>query len=271
MFERFTDRARRVVVLAQNAARDMGHAQIKPEHLLVALWEGEGLATDAMAQAGVDGAALRERVAALYASTPAAKEVDKVPFDTESKKCLEQSLRAALALGHNYIGTEHLFFGVERHAGPGEGSLDDLLGVPTDEIHRRLTDTLGSLSSGAPMRSPALKAALDRARSRANKTPMTTGHALAGMLADPDSQVSRAFSEIGVDRQRIEAALDSVNLAETSDAGPSPKSVAVTAGDTTTVIADPELAAALGQLGTEQLRAILKDAIDRLDAGEPPE
>lgn len=266
MFERFTPRARRVIVLAQDAAREMGHAQIKPEHLLVGLQQGEGMAASAMTQAGVDGPGLRQRVGALYESTASAKKIKRVPFSVEAKKCLEQSLRAALALGHNYIGTEHLFFGVQRNAETGDESLDGLLGVSAAEIHSRLTEMLGAL--GPAMRSPGLQAALDRARERAGQSPMTTGHVLAGMLADPDSQVSHAFGGIGIDPQRLQAALDAVNVADTSDASPAPQSIAVTIGETTTVIADPDIATALQQLSAEQLRDIIKKAIDRPDPGQ---
>ena len=121
----------------------MGHAQIKPEHLLVGLQQGEGMAANAMAQAGVDGAALRGARRRPVREQPSAKKIDKVPFSVEGKKCLEQSLRAALALGHNYIGTEHLFFGVQRQAETNGGSLDELLGASAAEIHRRLTEMLG--------------------------------------------------------------------------------------------------------------------------------
>ena len=170
MFERFTPHARRVIVLAQDAARDMGHAQIKPGHLLVGLQQGEGLAAKAMARAGVDGSSLRRRVAALYPSKPAARKINKVPFSIDGKKALEQSLRAALALGHNYIGTEHLFFGVERLVEHNEEALDETLGASTAEIHLRLTEMLGGVTSGPAMRSPALLAALDRALDRRRPT-----------------------------------------------------------------------------------------------------
>src|SRR4029077_2797698 len=137
MFERFTPRARRVIVLAQDAARDMGHAQIKPEHLLVGLQQGEGMAASAMAHLGVEGPTLRQRVADLYPSNPGAKKINKVPFSTEGKECLEQSLRAALALGHSYIGTEHLFFGVQRQGESNARRRDELLGFSAAEIQRR--------------------------------------------------------------------------------------------------------------------------------------
>ncbi len=144
MFERFTPRARRAIVLAQDAARDMGHPQIKPEHLLVGLREGEGMASAAMSQVGVDGPALRLRVADASQAKPGATKLGKVPFSPEAKKALELSLRAALALGHNYIGTEHLFLGVQSGAESRGQSLDDLLAVNTGDVQTRLMEMLGA-------------------------------------------------------------------------------------------------------------------------------
>jgi ATP-dependent Clp protease ATP-binding subunit ClpA len=261
MFERFTDRARRAIVLAQDAAREMGHNQINPEHLLVGLQQGEGLAANAMAEAGIDATVLRQRVATLYKNNPSAKKIDKVPFSSESKKCLEQSLRAALGLGHNYIGTEHIFFGVQRQAETSGRDLDELLGVSASEIHRRLTEMLGEASFAQPMRSPALEFALARARTEAGQSRMTTGHVLAGMLADPDNQVSHAFSALAIDPPGILDAVLAVNLDETSDASPRPQSVSITIGEATTVVSDPGVAALLGDLTAEQLVEAIKNAI----------
>lgn len=268
MFERFTPRARRVIVLAQDAAREMGHPEIKPEHLVLGLAQGDGLAANAMSEAGVDLPALRQRVGALYKTKPSAKKINKVPFSTAAKKCLEQSLRAALALGHNYIGTEHLFFGVQRQAESADQPLDDVLGVSASDIHRRLTDLLSSLGSAGPMRSPALRAALERARSQAGESPATTGHVLAGMLADLNSQVARALTGMGIDAQQVQTALDAVDLAETSDHDPTPQRITLTIGDNTTVIDDPQIATALKQLNTEQLRDVIKRAIEPPASGQ---
>ncbi len=223
MFERFTDRARRAIVYAQDAARDMGHSQISPEHMLVGLQQGEGLAAKAMAQAGVDGTELRQRVATLYKSNASAKMIDKVPFSREAKKCLEQALRSALGLGHNYIGTEHIFFGVQREAEASNRALDELLGVSTADIDRRLTEMLGDASFGRALHSPALASALARARTEAGQSPITTAQVLGAVLADPDSQVSRAFNTLSIDSQAVLDALEAVNVDETSDASPSPK------------------------------------------------
>jgi len=267
MFERFTDRARRVIVLAQDAAREMGHSQIKPEHLVVGLREGDGMAANAMIQAGVDGDRLRHLVAALYESRPSAKKIDKVPFSVESKRCLEQSLRAALTLGHNYIGTEHIFFGIQRQAETSDGDLDELLGVRAAQIHDHLIEMLGGATSRPAQHSPALESALAHARAIAGRSPMTTGHVLGGMLADPDSQVSRALNELAIDPQRVQAAVNGVSLDETSDASPAPQVVAITIGEATTVISDPDVAIALRDLSAEQLREVMKNALGHRDTG----
>lgn len=97
---------------------------------------------------------------------------------------------------------------------------------------------------------------------------MTTGHVLDGMLSDLESQVSRAFSELDIDPQRMRAALDAVNLAETSDADPAPQRTTITIGERTVVIPDPEVASALRGLSAEQVRDVIKRAIDRPDPGQ---
>jgi len=267
MFERFTDRARRVIVLAQDAAREMGHTQIKPEHLLLGLQQGQGMAAEAMTEAGVDGAALRERVSALYESQPSATKVDKVPFSVEGKKVLELSLREALQLGHSYIGTEHMFFGVQRHTLARGGSLDEVLGVSASAISSRLTEMLGGVRSDAATLSPALGSALERARARSGQSPVTTGHVLHEMLADAHSQVAHAVADLGLDRHQVQAALDAVSLATTSDASPIPQSITITIGESTTVIPDPDVAAALHELNAEQLRDVIKRVIDHPEPG----
>ena len=112
MFERFTDRARRVVVLAQNEARDLGHNYIGTEHILLALIdEGQGVAAKALEAMGIDQDAARQRVVELTGRGQGASE-GHIPFTPRAKKVLELSLREALQLGHHYIGTEHILLGV---------------------------------------------------------------------------------------------------------------------------------------------------------------
>ena len=118
MFERFTDRARRVVVLAQEEARLLNHCYIGTEHILLGLiHEGEGVAAKALESLGISLEAVRSQVEEIIGqggSSPSGH----IPFTPRAKKVLELSLREALQLGHNYIGTEHILLGLIRE---GEG------------------------------------------------------------------------------------------------------------------------------------------------------
>src|SRR5205809_3114408 len=118
MFERFTDRARRVVVLAQEEARMLNHNYIGTEHILLGLiHEGEGVAAKALESLGISLEAVRSLVVEIIGQGQAAP-TGHIPFTPRAKKVLELSLREALQLGHNYIGTEHILLGLIRE---GEG------------------------------------------------------------------------------------------------------------------------------------------------------
>src|ERR1700742_3629238 len=118
VFERFTDRARRVLVLAQEEARLLNHSFIGTEHILLGLiHEGEGLAAKALESLGVSLEAVREKVEETIGPA-ASSTTGSPPFTPRAKKVLELSLREALQLGHNYIGTEHMLLGLVRE---GEG------------------------------------------------------------------------------------------------------------------------------------------------------
>ncbi|MEW2352879.1 ATP-dependent Clp protease ATP-binding subunit [Spirillospora sp. NPDC029432] len=118
MFERFTDRARRVVVLAQEEARMLNHNYIGTEHILLGLiHEGEGVAAKALESLGVSLEAVRRQVEEIIGQGQQAPS-GHIPFTPRAKKVLELSLREALQLGHNYIGTEHILLGLIRE---GEG------------------------------------------------------------------------------------------------------------------------------------------------------
>jgi ATP-dependent Clp protease ATP-binding subunit ClpA len=112
VFERFTERARQVVVLSQEESRTLGHNHIGTEHLLLGLLrEQQGLAAQALESLGVTLEQARAHVMGLL---PAGEEVlsGQIPFTPRAKKVLELALREALSLGHNYIGTEHLLLGL---------------------------------------------------------------------------------------------------------------------------------------------------------------
>jgi len=118
LFERFTDRARRVVVLAQEEARLLNHNYIGTEHILLGLiHEGEGVAARALESMGISLESVRSQVVEIIGQGSQAPS-GHIPFTPRAKKVLELSLREALQLGHNYIGTEHILLGLIRE---GEG------------------------------------------------------------------------------------------------------------------------------------------------------
>ena len=124
MFERFTDRARRVVVLAQDEARSLEHNYIGTEHILLGLIrEGEGVAAKALEMANISLEGVRDQVIEIIGKGENNSK-DHIPFTPRAKKVLELSMREALQLGHNYIGTEHILLGLIRE---GEGVANQVL------------------------------------------------------------------------------------------------------------------------------------------------
>ena len=144
MFERFTDRARRVVVLAQEEARMLNHNYIGTEHILLGLiHEGEGVASKALEQLGISLENVREQVQEIIGQGQQAP-TGHIPFTPRAKKVLELSLREALQLGHNYIGTEHILLGLIRE---GEGVAAQVL-VKLGADLARVRQTVIQLISG---------------------------------------------------------------------------------------------------------------------------
>jgi ATP-dependent Clp protease ATP-binding subunit ClpC len=122
MFERFTERARQVVILAQDEARGLKHNYIGSEHLLLGLIrEQEGLAARVLHSLDFDADEVRARIKSLVGEGDAILP-GQIPFTPRGKKILELALREALSLGHNYIGTEHLLLGFVREGNEGVGA-----------------------------------------------------------------------------------------------------------------------------------------------------
>ncbi|WGH83087.1 ATP-dependent Clp protease ATP-binding subunit [Auritidibacter ignavus] len=144
MFERFTDRARRVVVLAQEEARMLNHSYIGTEHILLGLiHEGDGVAAKALESMSISLGAVREQVQEIIGQGQQAPP-GHIPFTPRAKKVLELSLREALQLGHNYIGTEHILLGLIRE---GEGVAAQVL-VKLGADLNRVRQTVIQLLSG---------------------------------------------------------------------------------------------------------------------------
>jgi Clp amino terminal domain, pathogenicity island component len=152
MFERFTDRARRVLVLAQEEARVLHHGFIGTEHILLGLIdEGEGLAARALESLGISLDAARELVEETVGHGRSAP-TGSPPFTPRAKKVLELSLREALQLGHNYIGTEHMLLGLVREGEGVAAQVLQSLGAGLPEVREAVISLLAG--SSEPLANP---------------------------------------------------------------------------------------------------------------------
>src|SRR6476646_5707436 len=169
MFERFTDRARRVVVLAQEEARMLNHNYIGTEHILLGLiHEGEGVAAKALESLDISLEAVRAQVEEIIGQGQQAPS-GHIPFTPRAKKVLELSLREALQLGHNYIGTEHILLGLIRE---GEGVAAQVLhklGADLNRVRQQVIQLLSGYqgkeqqtAGTAPEAAPSSSLVLDQ-------------------------------------------------------------------------------------------------------------
>src|SRR5213592_156111 len=147
MFERFTDRARRVVVLAQEEARMLNHNYIGTEHILLGLIrEGEGVAAKALESLGISQEAVRRQVGEITGQGQQPPS-GHIPFTPRAKKVLELSLREALQLGHNYIGTEHILLGLIREGDGVAAQVLVKLGADLNRVRQQVTQLLHGYQS----------------------------------------------------------------------------------------------------------------------------
>ena len=247
MFERFTNRARRVVVLAQEEARRLRHNYIGTEHLLLGLLsESDGLACRALTGFGMSLEGTRQEVGDLI-GTGKQELSGHIPFTPRAKKTLELALREALKLHHTYIGTEHLLLGLLREGEQGRdngvavrilkqhaelpaicAAVMDLLPV-TDLRAARLRSWLRRRPEGEPAEpgapgeqavlsaTPAADITLSEAARLAGAQPVGSHHLLLAALADPGNAAARALTALGVDLERAREALRGMDVAGTSD------------------------------------------------------
>ncbi|MGH9280333.1 MAG: Clp protease N-terminal domain-containing protein [Acidimicrobiales bacterium] len=261
MFERFTDRARRVVVLAQEESRLLNHNYIGTEHLLLALiHEGEGVAAKALENLGITHEAVKADVMKIVGQG-AGSASGHIPFTPRAKKVLEFSLREALQLGHNYIGTEHLLLGMLRE---GEGIAAQVLkqlGGDLSAVRHEVVQVLSGYSRSAPSatppsdpahpgHTPAGRRTATQARRLAGPEAVGSQHYLLAALDDESSLAARALAALGISREQVEEALRSTERAGTSDelpeeAGARTLRLVTDARGVRLEIEDPELLAIL--------------------------
>jgi ATP-dependent Clp protease ATP-binding subunit ClpA len=249
MFERFTNRARHVVVLAQEEARRLQHNYIGTEHILLGLLgEQGGIACRALAGFGMSLDDARDEVKGIVGLGKRAPS-GHIPFTPRAKKTLELALREATHLHHNFIGTEHILLGVIRE-GDGIGAqilrqhcsdlieirmavLDLVTTTPTETakgrrwLRRRSSAgsdepaETGETGEPAEMRTtPAADSSLSEAARLAGSQPVGSHHLLLAALADPNSAASRALTELGVELVDVKEALRNADVTGTSDEPP---------------------------------------------------
>jgi ATP-dependent Clp protease ATP-binding subunit ClpA len=254
MFERFTARARRSIVLAQEEAGALSHNYIGTEHILLGLLrEGQGVGPRALAQFGLTLEGTRAEVTAIVGEGKQPAPGKHIPFTPRAKKVLELSLREALSLHHNYIGTEHILLGLIRE---GDGvaaqilrkhadlmqirtaALDLLQGTAPGEPRRRVAwarrlaaDVRGTFGMGGGESedegevgevtvlnaTPAADETIATAARLAGGEPVGSHHLLLAALTDANSAAAQILASLGVDLTRAKDALHNADITGTSD------------------------------------------------------
>jgi len=222
MFERFSGQARQVVVSAQEEARELDHNYIGTEHLLLGLLvTSDSLAGTSLTALGYTRDDVRASVEVMVGRGKGAPE-GHVPFTPRAKKVLELSLREALQLKHNYIGTEHILLGLIRE---GEGIAAKILEAkhPLDRIRGDVlarVDSPGTRETHGAGRTPAAHDVLAIAAELAGDTPVGSHHILEAILQQPDSAAAKALTDAGIDLDGLAAKLDEVSTEDTADDTP---------------------------------------------------
>jgi ATP-dependent Clp protease ATP-binding subunit ClpA len=247
MFERFTNKARHVVVMAQEEARKLRHNYIGTEHILLGLLgESDGYAFRALEGFGMSLESGRDEVRAIVGPGQVAPS-GHIPFTPRAKKTLELALREALQLHHNYIGTEHILLGVIRE-GEGVGAQVLRQHADLEEIRTAVLDLVPAAAaaaqsgrarrwlrrrpSGDPLAAndpaeqtelhttPAADTSLSEAARLAGSQPVGSHHLLLAALSDPDTAAARVLAALGVDLDQAREALRGADITGTSDEPP---------------------------------------------------
>ena len=223
-FERFTVKARRVVVGAQEQARLLGHDHIGTEHILLALFDvPDGTAAKVLHRLGYDKETARADIAAVV--QPGTADLrGHIPFAPGAKKTLELALREAQQLHHPDIGTEHILLALVRE---GEGVGAQVLAERIDPVSRIRAAVLASVegaqetSAGPwPTGTPATEDTVSAASALAGGAPVGSHHLLEAMLRAENSMAARVLRELGVDPDAVAAKIDELDPETTTDANP---------------------------------------------------
>ncbi|NUR02571.1 MAG: Clp protease [Streptomyces sp.] len=223
-FERFTGKARQVVVAAQEQARLLKHHYIGTEHLLLGLLEvPDGTAAKVLHQLGYGREAAQVDIAAVV--KPGTQELSgHIPFAPQSKKTLELALREAQRLHHSHVGTEHILLALVRE---GEGVGAKVLAQRISPISKIRTAVLASVEASQdvaagpwPAGTPATEDTVSTASALAGGAPVGSHHLLEAMLRAENSMAAKVLRELGVDPDAVAAKIDELDPETTTDANP---------------------------------------------------
>jgi ATP-dependent Clp protease ATP-binding subunit ClpA len=216
MFERFTDRARRVVVLAQEESRMLNHDYIGTEHILLGLiHEGKGVAARALESLGISLFVVRQQVEEIIGRGQQAPP-GHIPFTPRAKKVLELSLRESLQLGHDYIGTEHILLGLLREGKGVAAQVLVKLGADLNQVRQQVIELLQGHQEKEPVSArstagelrllPAVNARLEAVERRLTAIEQRVG--TGPDLSDLDEQIAQVCreKESAIDAQDYEQA-----------------------------------------------------------------
>ena len=226
MFERFTAEARSVVVRAQEEARGLQHNYIGTEHILLGLLAmPTSVAAKALRNLGVTAATVRGGIEEAVGKGQKESPPGHIPFSKRAKKVLELSLREALQLKHNYIGTEHILLALERE---GNGLAARILSGQVRGMGA-IRATVGELlregthehpGGEPPPRTNAAEEVVSAAQALAGDAPMGSHHLLEALIRAEGSMAAKVLVDLGVDAATIASKVDEFDAEDTTDATP---------------------------------------------------
>jgi ATP-dependent Clp protease ATP-binding subunit ClpC len=286
MFERFAAPTRRVMVEAQNEARELGHHFIATHHLVLGLLVPEFGVTspvrDLLLAAGMTLDQARGAVLQAEPRRASAPIIGTIPLSPRSKKVLDIAFRESLTRGAAEIGPEHLLVAILRESGGSGCKLLHAYGITLTGVQDWLAGSVRAMADAFPFAPGAVRRPLRRmtpgmervtaAAERAAggvEVPIGTQHVLLGLLDEPDGAAARVLAALGVTRDAVEAKVAELGTAGTSDGPPAPPAHVAKDGESVQVrIDDPELARLLESAGDDAVGDIVRRAL--LDHLKPP-
>jgi ATP-dependent Clp protease ATP-binding subunit ClpC len=224
VFERFSENARRAIVIAQEEARLFGHNWIGCDHLVIALArEREALAAEVLEACGVTVDRLREIVLERHGDG-GMSPTGHIPFEHQAKSAIEGSFRQAQRLGDPHVGTAHLLLSLVRQTESAAADLLTKAGCNVEELEPRVRALVGHrerLRKGRPLMRPiATSAAIAvprRARALAGHEATSSSHFLLALFDDPSSVASKVLASFGLERDAVADRIREIDIAGTTD------------------------------------------------------